>query len=793
MWTGADAATNNNWDHANNWNPAAVPAAGDALVFPTGLTGAALNSNNNLTAGTGFASLTIQDQGYTIGGNAVALTGSIDASQTTGGSTVNLPVDFGSNPGTVKVDNAGAILTLGGVISGSGGLTKPGSGELDLGAQNTFTGTTTVSAGVLRVDGLVTGAVAVSSGATLGGVGTVGSITTTGATLKPGDAAPGVLTDTGALTLNSASTYAVTLNSNTVFSQTKVAGAIDLAGATLSTTLGFTPSGQQSFTIINNTGSAAITGTFAGLAQGAVLTVAGGEQFKISYTGGDGNDVVLTHLADTTTMISPVTGSPVFGQSVTLTATVAPVSSGFGTPTGTVDFKNGAIDLGSGTLNSSGVATVNTTALPTGANAVTAVYSGDPTFAMSTAPSASVTIGQASTTTTVTSTSPNPSLIGGPVTLTAKVAVVSPGAGTPSGTVQFFSGSTSLGNGTFSAGVATLQTSSLPLGANAITAAYSGSTNFKASTSPAVNQQVNSRTATIALSVSNTNPFGFQTVTLTATVGTGTGTGTPTGTVTFTDINGTNLGTSTLTNGTATLSIFTLPIGRESITAVYSGDSNFSSVTSATVPMVVGSPTELFVNQVYLDAIGAPAGLGAGLWVAQINGGYSPRLVARYILESPQARAQAVENVYERFLRRPATSRELTQALTSRQSSTTLLVNILSSREYYRTQGGGTIGGFLTALGNDWFGQPFSPAVQKRLAGELKRGVPRSQVVRDVITSPSGIASEINFIYEVILERPADLKGIAHFTPLIKRGQVIPVMDALFGSPEFAAKFVNII
>jgi hypothetical protein len=117
-----------------------------------------------------------------------------------------------------------------------------------------------------------------------------------------------------------------------------------------------------------------------------------------------------------------------------------------------------------------------------------------------------VTVGQASTTTTVT-TSPNPSVVGGPVTLKATVAAVSPGSGTPTGSVEFFNGSTDLGPGTLSNGVATLQTSSLPLGTDAITADYSGNSNFKASLSAAVNQQVNAGTISITLSVSNTNPF----------------------------------------------------------------------------------------------------------------------------------------------------------------------------------------------------------------------------------------------------------------------------------------------
>ena len=78
---------------------------------------------------------------------------------------------------------------------------------LDLKGTNTYTGGTTVNAGALLVNGAVAG-VAVNSGATLGGVGTVSSITTTAGTVSPGDSSSvtGVLTDTGSLTLDPART-----------------------------------------------------------------------------------------------------------------------------------------------------------------------------------------------------------------------------------------------------------------------------------------------------------------------------------------------------------------------------------------------------------------------------------------------------------------------------------------------------------------------------------------------------------------------------------------------------------
>ncbi|MGH8103834.1 MAG: choice-of-anchor Q domain-containing protein, partial [bacterium] len=70
-----------------------------------------------------------------------------------------------------------------------------------------------------------------------------------------------------------------------------VVGAVTLAG-TLNVILGFTPATNDTFTIILNDGADAVVGTFAGLPEGATFTV-GTEAFRITYAGGDGNDVVL--------------------------------------------------------------------------------------------------------------------------------------------------------------------------------------------------------------------------------------------------------------------------------------------------------------------------------------------------------------------------------------------------------------------------------------------------------------------------------------------------------------------
>jgi hypothetical protein len=85
--------------------------------------------------------------------------------------------------------------------------------------------------------------------------------------------------------------------------------------------------------------------------------------------------------AATTTVINSSVNPSTPGQSVTFTALV---TSGVGTPTGTIQFKDGATDLGTVAVNASGIATVTTNALTPGNHAITATYNGDANFNTST-------------------------------------------------------------------------------------------------------------------------------------------------------------------------------------------------------------------------------------------------------------------------------------------------------------------------------------------------------------------------------------------------------------------------
>ena len=121
----------------------------------------------------------------------------------------------------------------------------------------------------------------IGNGCNLSGSGTInGAVAVTSGTISPGNAGPGKLT-VGSIAFNSsAATFAVELNGGSAgsgYDQLVVAsgGTVTLANVTMSGSLGYSPVAGTTFTIIDNQGSNAVSGTFNGLAQGSLVSIGG--------------------------------------------------------------------------------------------------------------------------------------------------------------------------------------------------------------------------------------------------------------------------------------------------------------------------------------------------------------------------------------------------------------------------------------------------------------------------------------------------------------------------------------
>jgi autotransporter-associated beta strand protein len=196
----------------------------------------------------------------------------------------------GSTAGTGEI--TGKIVDDAGTTS----VAKSGSGTWTLSGANPYTGTTTINAGILQVNGSITGggAVTVNNGGTLAGTGAItGAVTVnSGGKLSPG-ASPESLA-VGALSLMAGSTFVYGIDSSLPFAIGADLVNVALTGNTLIDTTGAgvtlnvndlatTPVVYANkFTLLSYDATKAPIGTFAGRPEGSIVTI-GLSSFTIRY------------------------------------------------------------------------------------------------------------------------------------------------------------------------------------------------------------------------------------------------------------------------------------------------------------------------------------------------------------------------------------------------------------------------------------------------------------------------------------------------------------------------------
>ncbi|MCF7731598.1 MAG: Ig-like domain repeat protein [Akkermansiaceae bacterium] len=530
-----------------------------------------LNGNNNLT-------------------NTFILNGATLINGNSFSANLNGPVTMAATS-TFDLGTTGN-MSIGGIVSGTGGLTKKGTGAgpLILSGNNSFTGPVTVQAGTLSVAALnrVGGGTATSNlGAptdatngmiSLGSTTTTGTLlytgagettdrviklagTTGGATLAQGGTASGITTtrgDSGLLKFTSdvsipgtagadnrktlTLTHVESSATGTNPGRGEISGSIgnSLTGTAGQLATSITKTGSGTWTLSGpNTYSGATkvqAGTLAitrsdALGSGA-LDISTGARVQLDYIGtrqlsaltfnagaaqpngtfgsssspatnkddtrfaGAGTVTVGAINSPTTTTLARTAGSESSngGVAVTFTATVAGTA-----PAGSVRFYDGLTLIGTGTLNGSYQASLTTSTLGGGVHAIIAQYVGDAGNAPSTSTALTQTVVEtrAATTTTLASGG-NPSTYGAAVTFTATVT-----GGGSTGSVTFWNGTSPLGTATVNGSAqASLTTTGLAVGWNAITARYSGNaTHAPSATAAALFQSVNPPTGNGKLKV----------------------------------------------------------------------------------------------------------------------------------------------------------------------------------------------------------------------------------------------------------------------------------------------------
>jgi uncharacterized protein (TIGR03437 family) len=286
-------------------------------------------------------------------------------------------------------------------------------------------------------------------------------------------------------------------------------------------------------------------------------------------------------------------GSPVAaGTPVTLTATFTPPAGG--TLTGTVTFLDGATQLNpTGVTIASGQASYSPpTPLPLGSHSISAVYSGDANFNPFTTSNYSLAVNAAPTTISTPTSSAGANYTYG--TTTTYTAVVSPHPGVPAftGLVQFFDGGIAIGSPVVpnaATGSVTSGGIALAAGAHSITAQFAGDVNYLASVSGPLSQNIAKAPSTVTTPyLSSGTPTPNSSVTYSATAASLSGGGVPTGNIIFTIDGVAQPPAAVNASGTASVTI-TFTAGNHTLSATYSGDSNFQPASSGTLSQSVNS------------------------------------------------------------------------------------------------------------------------------------------------------------------------------------------------------------
>ena len=477
--------------------------------------------------------------------------------------------------------NAGATSQTANVTVGAPASAKAATTSLSLNAPTSslFGQSVNLTASVVGGSSPTGSVIFTDRGVTIGNAslsGTSATLTLSSLALGPhqitatyaGDAQnKGSTSNVASLTVNAQPLpIAVTASPNTPTPKTAIILTATLTG-------GSSPTGAVTFNVGSTSlGTANISGGVAVLTN--VTLPAGGNAITAVYAGDSQNagatssPLVVTVNGGATQISLSGPSTIQIGGSAQLSATInASIANG------PVSFLDGGKVIGSITATSSGanlVATLTATGLSAGSHNIVASYNGATSNILTVA---------VQVTPVVTLSGPATAAFGAPATYSATLS----NANTPSGSVTFSSGASTLGVATVVNGVATFSTNALIAGQAQVKAVYSGDALNASATSNVVSTSVGNAPPAIAVTFSASSVGFGSPLTVTATLSGG---ASATGTVTFTD-GSTTLGTASVSAGAASYTTSALAIGTHYVTALYSGGSSYPASTSNAASVVV--------------------------------------------------------------------------------------------------------------------------------------------------------------------------------------------------------------
>lgn len=397
--------------------------------------------------------------------------------------------------------------------------------------------------------------------------------------------------------------------------------------------------------------------------------------------------------------------------------------------------------------------------------------------------------------TSVTLTTTTPQVVTGhPALLKAVVHAT----GTPTGTVTFFMDGSQIlpasqGTKTLSAGKNSVNVSftmNNP-GAHQFTATYNGGGGFSPSTSNPVTVNVGAAgtgvtTVAVSSNIGNTIPSGTPLI-LTATVG---GSPVPTGTVSFSN-GSASLGANRTLNtaGAASLDLASLPLGTNTITATYSGNSTYAPATGSVTITVTETPADHYLIDLYKDLFGTVDSNGEAYWASQINKGLPRYNVAIGFTQSTQYMQSIIQMFYTEIMQRPVDPGGLTSwtgALSHGMSPEAFAASLVASDERFANPsfGNSNVDTYIAAVYQAILGRPADPQGAAYWHDFLLSGGPRWQMTLDFVSGPEWATKTVTRLYTQFHLGTPDQGGLGYWVSNLLHGMSDYRLAAILASSD---------